>query len=375
MSDDKTHDATPHRRQKAREEGQVARSQDLASSLILLFGLIVLLNQGGKLAEQFLLFSTAMLGQPIFVGSELAEEDGLFELAINQFHVMVLTFLKPVGLFFMFLVGIAVIANIAQTGLLWLPNKLFSIDMNRINPMSGLKRIFSLQAVMRLVMGICKIVICAIVAYFAVKNEIGAILSLTDKDENQIALYLLTTLLTIAIKVSVALTLIAVADFMYQKWKHEQDLKMSTQELRDEIKNMMGDPQMISKRRQVHREMAQSQGRGSVLGTEDADVVVTNPTHYAVAIKYDVETMDAPVVVAKGADFLAKQIRKIALENGIPIVEHKPLAQGLYKTVEIGMPILNDEYYAALAEILAYAYRLSGRNINRELQRLKQRGG
>lgn len=365
MSDDKTHDATPYRRAKALEEGQVAKSQDLAASLILLFGLVFLLTQGGQLATLFYQYASTMLGQPVFIDPQIAEDDGLFDLAVNQFHVMILTFLKPLSFFFLALLAIAVIANIAQTGILWLPNKLFTIDLNRINPLSGLKRIFSLQSVMRLLMGIGKIIICAIVAYFAIKGEIGVILNLTDKDENQIVLYLLTTLLIVAIKVAVALTLIAVIDFMYQKWKHEQDLKMSTQEVRDEIKNQMGDPKIIGKRRQMHRDMAMGQSQGSVQGTQDADVVVTNPTHFAIAIKFDADTMDFPTVVAKGADFLAKQIRKIALENGIPIVEHKPLAQALYKTVDIGQPVLEDEHLVALAEILAYAYRLSGRTMNR----------
>lgn len=371
MSDDKTHDATPYRRAKAREEGQVAKSQDLAASLILLFGLIFLLTQGGKLATLFHQYASTMLGHAVFVDPQIAEDDGLFDLAMNQFHVMVLTFLKPLSFFFLALLAIAIIANIAQTGILWLPNKLFTIDMNRINPMSGLKRIFSLQSVMRLLMGIVKIIICAVVAYFAIKGEIGAILNLTDKDENQIALYLLTTLLIIAIKVAVALALIAIIDFMYQKWKHEQDLKMSTQEVRDEIKNQMGDPKIIGKRRQMHRDMATGQSRGSVQGTQDADVIVTNPTHFAVAIKFDSATMKFPIVVAKGSDFLAKQIRKIALENGIPIVERKPLAQALYKTVEIGQPVLENDHLIALAEILAYAYRLSGRDLRAELSRLR----
>jgi flagellar biosynthetic protein FlhB len=162
---------------------------------------------------------------------------------------------------------------------------------------------------------------------------------------------------------------IAVADYMYQRWKHEKDLKMSHQEVRDEMKNMMGDPKVINKRRGMHRDIVFGQSNGSVKGTTDADVVVTNPTHYAVALKFDPETMDMPYVVAKGCDFIAKQIRRIALENGIPIVENKPLAQTLYKTVEVGQPVNTNEHFKALASILEYAYRLTGRNLGLALRK------
>ncbi|MCL2743051.1 MAG: EscU/YscU/HrcU family type III secretion system export apparatus switch protein [Planctomycetaceae bacterium] len=364
MSEDKTHDPTPYRRQKAREQGQVAKSQDLASAVILLFALVVLMTQGEKLARTFQSYTTKTLGSPIFLAPEIAEDNGLFDLVISQFYFMVWEFLYPLSFFFASLAVVAVVANLVQFGFLWLPEKLFTLDLNRINPISGLKRIFSLQGLMRLLMGILKIIICGVVAFFAVRSEIGTIINLTDKDENQIALYILWTLLIIAVKVASALVIIAVLDYLYQRWKHEQDLKMSSQEVRDEIKQMLGDPKTISKRRGMHRDLVFGQSRESVRGTADADVVVTNPTHYAVALKFDPETMDMPYVVAKGCDFIAKQIRRIALENGIPIVENKPLAQTLYKKVEVGQPVNTREHFRALVSILEYAYRLTGRNLD-----------
>lgn len=367
---DKSHDPTPRRREQAREQGQVAKSQDLASAIMLVFGIVLLMTLGRRIVTRFREYSDRMLSEPMFITPENAEDGGLFQSVMSQLYVTVLSFLGPLSLFFLALAGTAILVNLAQVGFLWLPDKL-GFDFTRLDPVKGFGRIFSMQSVMRLLMGVVKIVLCAVVAYYAVRNEISVILNMTANEEEIIAAYLAETVLMIALKVAVALALIAIIDYMYQKWKFEQDLKMSTEEIREEMKNMLGDPQIIGKRRQLQREMAQKQRPGSVLGTSEADVVVTNPTHLAVALKYDPETMDVPTVVAKGSGFLAQQIRRIALENGIPIVERKPLARALFKTVEIGRPVLDQEHLVALAEILAYAYRLSGRNIDEELRRLR----
>jgi len=367
---EKSHDPTPRRREQAREKGQVARSQDLAAALILFFAIVLLMTLGKVIAERFMEYSSFMLREPLFLVPENAFNNGLFDSVVNQVFQTVFTFLGPLSLFFLALLLVAVLANFAQVGFLWLPDKL-GFDITRLDPIKGFGRIFSMQSVMRLVMGLCKIGICAIVAYYAVKNDIGTIINQTANEERQIMSYLVGLLLMVALKVAVALVILAILDYMYQKWKYEQDLRMSTEEMREEIKNMLGDPQIISKRRQIQREMATKQRSGDVRGTPEADVVVSNPTHISVALKFDPETMEVPVVVAKGAGFLAQQIRKIALEHGIPIIERKPLAQALFKTVEIGRPVLDTEHLIALAEIMAYAYRLSGRDIEKELKKLR----
>ncbi|MDZ7619611.1 MAG: EscU/YscU/HrcU family type III secretion system export apparatus switch protein, partial [Patescibacteria group bacterium] len=153
--------------------------------------------------------------------------------------------------------------------------------------------------------------------------------------------------------------ILALLDYAYQKWKHEQDLRMTTQEVREEMKNLEGDPQVMARRRQVQRELARQRLEGAV---PKADVVVTNPTELAVAIQYDPTTMAAPIVVAKGAGILAQRIRQIALENGIPVVERKPLAQALYREVDVNHPVPKEKY-AAVAEVLAYVYQLQGKKI------------
>ncbi|MDR3234237.1 MAG: flagellar biosynthesis protein FlhB [Planctomycetaceae bacterium] len=369
---EKSHDPTPKRLEQAREEGQVAKSQDLASAVVLLFAVIFLMTLGKQMAADIYDYAQEIYANPVFLTSE-DEDGGLYQSVQALFHETILRFMKPLSLFFVLLAAIGIIANVFQTGLLFLPKKL-APDITHLDPLKGLKRIFSLQSVMRLLMGIIKIVICAAVAWFAVEGNIGQILNLTANDDGQIASFLVWILLTIALKVAVALVIIAILDFMYQRWKFFQDLRMTNEEVREEMKNMIGDPQIISKRRQIQREMAMKQ---RAAGTADADVVVTNPTHFSVAIQFDARTMDGPVVVAKGADFIAFQIRKIAAENGIPVVERKPLARALYNTVEIGEPItLIPEQMKVLVEVLQYAYRLAGRNFDSEVhyrQRQKKR--
>ena len=358
---DKKHDPTPRRLEQAREKGQVAKSQDLAAAIVLLLAVILLMTLGKHIATEALDYSRTMLTEPLLIVPENQELDGLKQSVQSLFHETIMKFMKPLSIFFLLLLVTAILANIIQIGFLWLPDKL-SFDVTRLDPIKGFGRIFSMQSVVRLLMGIVKILICAVVAWYAVENSIGDILNLSENETNQIASFLVWTLLMVTLKVAVALVIIALIDLMYQRWKHHRDLRMTDQELRDEIKNMIGDPQIISKRRQIQRELATKQ---RVQGTQDADVVVTNPTHFAVAIKFDGQTMHYPVVVAKGADYLAFQIRKIAGEHGIPIIERKALARALFENVEIGQsvyPIMSYEHIQMLADVMAEAYRLSGRD-------------
>ena len=166
-------------------------------------------------------------------------------------------------------------------------------------------------------------------------------------------------LLWTSLKIGLALLLLALLDYAFQRWKHEQDLKMTSQEVREEMKNLEGDPQVVARRRAVQRQLALNRLSNAV---PKADVVITNPTELAVAIRYEPEEMAAPIVVAKGAGLIAQRIRRLALEHGIPIVENKPLARALYRDVEINQPIPEDRY-AAVAEVLAYVYQLKGKEI------------
>ena len=190
-------------------------------------------------------------------------------------------------------------------------------------------------------------------------GEQDRILRLGDLEVGQIAIYIVTIALNTCLKIGVALLVLAIIDYVFQRWKQEQDLRMSTQEIREEMKTLQGDPQVQARRRAVQRQLVLNRIGSSV---PRSDVVVTNPTELAIAIRYDHETMDAPVVQAKGAGVVAQRIRRLALENNIPVIERKELARALYKQVEIGKPIPSGQY-AAMAEVLRYVYQLKGKKL------------
>jgi flagellar biosynthetic protein FlhB len=357
---DKKHDPTQRRLEQSREQGQVAKSQDLAAAIILLLAILLLMTFGKQIVAELYEYAHEMLVDPMLLVPDNHGNGNLEQSVHALFRGTVFKFLKPLSIFFLLLLLTAVAANVAQIGFLWLPNKLF--DIKRIDPIKGFGRIFSMQSVVRLLMGILKIVICAVVAWYAVEGSINQILILSESDTNEIASFLVWIILMIALKVAVALVIIALIDLMYQRQKHMRDLRMTDQEMRDEIKNSEGDPQLRWKRKQMHREMAMQM---QTQGTKDADVVVANPTHYSVAIKFDPHTMDIPVVVAKGEDYWALQIRKIAAEHGIPVIERKTLARLLYEKIEVGQSVYTiPEHWQTLVEVLIEAYKLTGRDPN-----------
>lgn len=351
QSGEKTHDATPHRRQQAREEGQVATSQDLSSAVMLLAGLAALLMFGKGLAEHLAgLYRTQLGGEPWL----RVDLDFTVNLWADTMQGLARYMLPILGA--LLLTGVAV--NLFQVGLLFLPNKLMP-ELERIDPIKGLKRLFSLSSLVKLAMGIFKMAIIAAVAWVSLYSQRDAILALTGLSVPQITIFLSDVLIWTSIKIGVALLVLAILDYAYQKWKHEQDIKMTQEELREEMKKLQGDPQVIARRRAVQRQLVLNRLSAAV---PKADVIVTNPTELAIAIQYEPATMNAPVVVAKGAGLVAQRIRRIALEHNIPIVEKKPLAQALYKEVELNHPI-PQEMYAAVAEVLAYVYQLKGKTL------------
>ncbi len=346
---DKVHDPTPHKRQRAREEGQVAKSQDLGSAALLLTGLGILLWMGKGTVDFFHEITAAQLGGEAWLTLEPE-----FIVAQWQLTAMRLAWVLMPILGFLFL-G-AVVVQVAQVGLLFVP-KAVSLNFNRINPVSGFGRIFSLSSVMRLVFGLVKVCLIAVVAYVCLWQRMDDVLTLADLTVPQIAWQISDLVLWTAVKIAVTLLILSVLDFGFQKWKHEQDLKMTTQELKDEMKQTQGDPLVAARRKQVHRQIVESQLAKTV---PKADFVVTNPTELAIAIQYDDQTMAAPVVLAKGEDALAQRIRRLALENGIPIVERKPLARALYAQADINQAVPAD-LWEALAEVVRYVWELKGK--------------
>ncbi len=351
QSGDKTQEATPHRRQQAREQGQVAYSQDLGSAAVLVIGVLLLRFWGAQVIDTT---GQLMRHQLSTVGPLAMERADLLTQAYSLIITLGKVMLPIVGLL---AVGGAC-ASIFQTGLLFVPKRLLP-DIKRLSPLSGFKRIVSLTGIMRLSFGMFKITIVSLVAAAVLYQHREEVLMASVLSIPELGVLMIDTALLTALWVGVALFVLALFDLAFQKWKHEQDLKMTRQEVQDEMKNLQGDPQIIARRKAVQRQMALNRMGDKV---PQADVVVTNPTELAVAIQYDPEKMKAPIVVAKGAGILAQRIRRLALEHNIPIVERKPLAQLLYKEVDLNHPV-PDESYAAVAEVLAYVYQLKGKKL------------
>jgi flagellar biosynthesis protein FlhB len=350
-SGEKSFDATPHRREEAREQGQVVFSQDLASAAMLMLGALLLMMLGGALLEYCVTLLRHHLAD---VGDLRASQENLVHEAIHLGYTLAAVLLPIMGL--MMLGG--VLSSVLQIGLLWLPERL-APDISRISLASGMKRIFSLTGTARLGFGLFKVLLVSIVSITILWVRWDDVMRSSGLDTPQFAKFLVSLSLSTILWIGFVLLLLAILDYGVQRWKHEQDLKMTHQEVREEMKNVQGDPQIAARRRAIQRQMVMHRISTSV---PKADVVVTNPTELSIAIQYDPQEMAAPVVVAKGAGVLAQRIRRLALENNIPVIERKPLAQLLYKEVDIGKPVPTDSY-AAVAEVLAYVYQLQGKKL------------
>lgn len=348
---EKSFEATPHRRQEAREQGQVVFSQDLASAAMLMLGVLLLRLFGRGMIE----FFAQLIQRQLSEAAELhAHQESMVNDWIHIAHAAALVLLPILGLL---MLG-GVLVNLLQVGLLWLPDRI-APDFSRVSPLAGLKRVFSLSGTSRLGFGLFKVLIVATVSFAVLWTRWDEVLRASGLEVAHLGRLLIDISINTTLWVALALLSLAIFDYGLQRWKHEKDLRMTHQEIRDEMKNQQGDPQIIARRRAIQRQMVMNRISTSV---PKADVVVTNPTELSVAVQYDPQEMAAPVVVAKGAGVLAQRIRKLALENNIPIVERKPLAQLLYKEVDVGKPIPTDSY-AAVAEVLAYVYQLQGKKL------------
>src|SRR4051812_15358114 len=348
---EKSFDATPHRRQEAREQGQVVFSQDLGSAALLMLGVLLLMLLGGGVTEFCAKLMQHHLGD---VGELHTSQNTLIAEWLRIGYGLGLVLVPILGL--MMLGG--ALSSIFQVGLLWVPDRI-APDISRISPLAGLKRIFSLSGTARLGFGMVKVLIVSVVAAAVLWMRWNEVLRASALETPQLAKFLVSISTSTVLWIGLALLILAILDYGVQRWKYEQDLKMTHQEVREEMKNLQGDPQIVARRRAIQRQLVMNRISTSV---PKADVVITNPTELSVAVQYDPNEMGAPVVVAKGAGVVAQRIRRLALENNIPIVERKPLAQLLYKEVDIGKPIPTDSY-AAVAEVLAYVYQLQGKKL------------
>jgi len=347
---EKTEDATPKRLQEAREEGNVAKSSDFASALLLL-GVTVMLWAGlmptlGGLK----ILVERLLGADM--SGELVADASVRETAAAAFAYAVRIGLPLLAIAWV----LAYLSHFWQVGWLF-STKSIQPKLSKLNPVSGMQRIFGIAGMVKAAMDSSKVAIVILVAVICISSKIEAIAALPHLEVMQALGRVGWMLFELAIWILAVLLLLGVIDFAYQKWKFKRDLRMSKTEVKEEMRQTEGDPEMKKRRMRMQQQIAMQRVSAAV---PKADVVVTNPEHISVAIQYDEAAMAAPKVVAKGQDHLALRIRQIALQHGIPIVERKPLARALYRNVEVGHEIPPD-FYQAVAEILAYVYRLSGR--------------
>ncbi|HOA51498.1 MAG TPA: flagellar biosynthesis protein FlhB [Thermogutta sp.] len=345
---ERTIEPTQHRRQKAREEGHVAHSADLVSAIVLLSGTLALFFFGRELSDFFFQLTKQFLGEVL-----ITSDSGVVTALLTTVAQKLAIILGPILLA---IIAASIAAHFVQFGFLFLPQKL-APDITRIDPLKGFQKIFSLANLVRLGFGILKMLAVGTVAAVYLLTQFDTILGLSSLVPVEIAAYIVELLIWTTIRLGIALLVLAILDFGFQYWKREQDLKMTPQEFREEMRNLEGDPQIAARRKVVQRQLMLNRVNQAV---PKADVVVTNPTELAVALQYIPEKMAAPIVVAKGAGLVAQRIRRLAEQHGVPVIEKKPLAQALYRTVEVNQPI-PQELYAAVAEVLAYVYHLKGK--------------
>ncbi len=352
---EKTEPATQKKLTDARKEGQVAKSREIANGMGLLALFLVLKFWVGNMGTEFLqLFSGVYNKIPETVkmyGGNVPKTD---MFAILQYAVVrLLIIVLPI-----FLVGFLVAFLSDAVQIKWqITGKPLKPKFNKLSPISGIKRIFSVNSIVELIKSIAKIILIVFVAYSYLKGEKEKLFLLYEIPLMQAIQLCGELVIGLGIRISMVYMIIAFADFAYQKFKFAKDMRMTKQEVKEEYKQQEGDPQIKGKIRQKMREASQ---RRMMQDLPKADVVITNPTHYAVAIKYDPEQYDAPIVLAKGEDYLAQKIKEKARENNIEIVENKPLARMLYANVEVGQAI-PPELYQAVAEVLAFVYHLQGK--------------
>lgn len=347
---EKTEPATAKKLREAREDGKVAKSKELTAAFSLIVLFLVLKIFIGNVGTGFLeVFHYVFNMIPDFIS--INAKDLSTQAISSLFLVVIQKMLVIVAPFFIFGFAITLIISIVQVG--WkISAKPMKPKFDKFNPINGFKRIFSKDSLFELLKSILKIVLIAIITYTSIKDKANDIFILYDIHLNQALAMCGDIILDTGLKISIVYLVIGIADWVFQKYRFNEDMKMTKQEVKDEYKNTEGDPQIKGKQRQRMREAS---ARRMMQDVPKADVVITNPTHIAVAVKYDAEKQRAPVVLAKGEDHLAQRIREAAKEHNIQIVENKPLARMLYANVDIGSEI-PPELYQAVAEILAMVY-------------------
>lgn len=352
---EKTEEPTSKKLQDTRKDGKVAKSKELSSGVELISLFIILKFWIGNMGNQFMeCFENIYEKFPVYTtywSGNIVKND--YSILFQGVFLSILKLLLP---FFIAGVALSIIVNMLQFKFK-VTTKPLKPKFSKLNPISGMKRLFSAEKLMELLKSIFKVVLISAVVYATIKDDWIYLYKFYEMPLNQALELIGSIVINLGLKISLFFMVIAFADFAYQKYKFKQDVKMTKQEVKDEYKNAEGDPQIKGKIRQKMREVSQ---RRMMQDVPKADVVITNPTHFAIAIRYNPDEKPAPVVLAKGADFLAQKIKEIAKENRVEIVENRPLARTLYANVEVGQEV-PPELYQAVAEVLAMVYKMQGK--------------
>ncbi len=349
---EKTEPATEKKLKDARKEGKVAKSKELTAAfdLIVLFLVLkIFISYVGERMLDLFTDTYARIGEFVRVNRE-----GVTSVAVSSlFMNLVVKFLLIVLPFFLIGMLISFLVSVVQVG--WqVSSKPMQPNLSKFNPINGFKRIVSKDSLFELVKSIIKVAVIIYIAYSSIKNDMNSLFVLYDLPLKTAIAYVGELIINVGLKISIVYLIVGLADFIYQKHKFKEEMKMTKQEVKDEFKNTEGNPEIKGRQRRKMQEVSQ---RRMMQDVPKADVVITNPTHLAVAIMYDAQVSKAPVVLAKGADYLAAKIKEIAKDSQIEIVENKPLARMLYHNVDIGAEI-PPELYQAVAEVLAMVYHM-----------------
>ncbi len=345
---DKTEAPTPHRLDEARKEGQVVRSQELNTAVVILVSAYLLRGPGAELATAFKQILVTTI-------TELPRVELSVEWLRGRFFLFGGQIVGPLGMLLIGILLTGVSITLGQTQFLWAGKKI-GFDFKRVNPIDGFKRIFSTHGLIELLRSLLKLAWVSWAAYGFVRDNYLTLVSFAQMDLRTAVTQFAGMCVTLTIRIGGMYLVLAAADYAYQRWDLYKNLKMSKDEIKEEHKRSEGDPLLKSRVRGMARQLARGRMMSNV---PKATVVVTNPTHLAIAIEYS-EGMRAPKVLAKGPYRVAERIVKLARENNIPVVQNIPLARAIYKTIEIGQEISPD-LYLAMAEVLAYVYKLKGK--------------
>lgn len=344
----KTEEATPKRISEARDKGQVAKSVELNAVAVLIVGF-----WGLYIYKYDIYYGLLGMMRTVFQEST--------RVSLNPVNLQYYTaagalwLIKLIGPLFIMLILVGLLVNFLQVGWLFTMKPIMP-DIKKLNPLSGLKNLLSVDKIIKLFKEVVKLILIVSVAAYSLKDEIYSYPALINQNGEAILILIFGTIFKLGIRIALALLFLAIFDFFYEKYRYKKNMRMTKQEVKDERRQSEGDPEIKVKIKALQKEMAQRRMMGEV---PKATVVVTNPTFIAIALRYEMGIDKAPVVLAKGKRKTAEKIREIAKTHDIPIVEDKPLARGMYDLIEVGEEIPK-EYFSAVAEILAYVYKLKG---------------